>query len=70
MCLCMCVFMYNRNNFNSRNFTIVMCDDLTVVKFHLILLKLIIKLSVILKRIIKNVCNNNLVNSHCLYNLR
>lgn len=70
MCLCMCVFMYNRNNFNSRNFTIVMRDDLTVVKFHLILLKLIIKLSVILKRIIKNACNNNLVNSHCLYNLR
>lgn len=65
----MCLCMDNRNNLNSRSFTVVMHDHLTVLKFHLTPLKVILKLSIILKIIIKNVCKNNLVNSYCLYNL-
>lgn len=49
----MCVCMYNRNNFNSRSFTVVMCDHLTVLKLHLTTLKLILKISIILERIKK-----------------
>lgn len=70
MCVYVCVCMYNRNYFNSRSFTVVMCDHLTVLKLLLTPLKLILKLSIIFKIIMKNTCKNNLVNSYCLYSLR